>query len=125
MDPQKFIERHFGPENPDIIFQEVITHVPEPIAKEVKQDVEEIAEEVQKVQDGDNADEDYEKENEGDLNSNVIEGMAEKNVTPAVADLWADDNDEPSRSQKPETDIYTTQNRENCITGETFLKDAR
>lgn len=51
--------------------------------------------------------------------------MAEKNVTPAVADLWADDNDEPSHSQKPETDIHTTQNRENCITGETFLKDAR
>lgn len=30
LDPQKFIERHFGEENPDIIFQEVITSVPDP-----------------------------------------------------------------------------------------------
>lgn len=35
LDPSKFIERHFGEENPDIIFQEVITQVPElPIAAE-------------------------------------------------------------------------------------------
>ena len=30
LDPNKFIERHFGAENPDIIFQEIITEVPDP-----------------------------------------------------------------------------------------------
>ena len=42
LDPQKFIERHFGAENPDIIFQEVIQSVPEPpLLEEVP--VEELA----------------------------------------------------------------------------------
>ena len=30
LDPSKFIERHFGSENPDIVFQEVLKEIPEP-----------------------------------------------------------------------------------------------
>ena len=39
LDPSKFIERHFGMDNPDIIFQEVITERPDPVV--VKKRVEE------------------------------------------------------------------------------------
>lgn len=46
LDPSKFIERHFGEENPDIIFQEVITQVPElPIAVETANEFDLEAEE--------------------------------------------------------------------------------
>ena len=31
LNPQKFIERHFGDEDPDFLFQEVLKEVPEPI----------------------------------------------------------------------------------------------
>ena len=41
MDPKKFIERHFGMDNPDIIFQEVITEVPDPVVayKTIEEDI--------------------------------------------------------------------------------------
>ena len=48
LDPSKFIERHFGAENPDIIFQEVIDQVPDPPMPPTKPD--DIVDEVQGVQ---------------------------------------------------------------------------
>ena len=39
LNPQKFIERHFGEEDPDFLFQEVLKEVPEPIMQPVAEEI--------------------------------------------------------------------------------------
>ena len=41
LNPQKFIERHFGDEDPDFLFQEVLKEVPEPIIQPNDEEIKE------------------------------------------------------------------------------------
>ena len=107
LNPQKFIERHFGDEDPDFLFQEVLKEVPEPIIQPVAEDVEE-----EPI---------LEQEFQGTELEPVAEvALAEQPVMMAQgANLWGDP--EEADSSAP----ISAAQKSNLITGETQLKDPK
>ena len=107
LDPQKFIERHFGDEDPDFLFQEVLKEVPEPMIPPVSLDIQEEPAPEQELQQ-----DQLERAEEAALSEQPVA------VVPGGG-LW----DDPKEADPPAP--LAAAQESNLITGETQLKDPK